>query len=118
MYMAPEMVTSHQYTEKVDVFSATVMLFEALRGRLNVQKLAVAGEPGALQEYAEGVAAGFREEIPSNWPAEVRSLIEDGWHHVCSSHEAVPVSSPTKDCGRDRPVRCVSCCDCMLLVCA
>eukprot|EP00892_Ulva_mutabilis_P002257 jgi/Ulvmu1/12031/UM083_0044.1 len=80
MYMAPEMVTSHQYTEKVDVFSIGVMLFEALRGRLNVTKLAVTHDPGSLQDYADSVADGFREDIPSNWPEEVASLIRDSWH--------------------------------------
>lgn len=80
--MAPEMVTSHQYTEKVDVFSIGVMLFEALRGRLNVTKLAVTHDPGSLQDYADSVADGFREDVPSNWPEEVASLIRDSWHQV------------------------------------
>lgn len=80
--MAPEMVTSHQYTEKVDVFSIGVMLFEALRGRLNVTKLAVTHDPGSLQDYADSVADGFREDIPSNWPEEVASLVRDSWHQV------------------------------------
>lgn len=82
MYMAPEMVTSHQYTEKVDVFSIGVMLFEALRGRLNVTKLAITHDPGSLQDYAESVADGFREDIPSNWPEDVSSLIRDSWHQA------------------------------------
>lgn len=84
--MAPEMVTSHQYTEKVDVFSIGVMLFEALRGRLNVTKLAITHDPGSLQDYAESVADGFREDIPSNWPEEVSSLIRDSWHQVRHPH--------------------------------
>jgi hypothetical protein len=80
--MAPEMVTSHKYTEKVDVFSLSVMIYEALRGRLNVLKLAVTGDPGALETYAHRVASGFREDIPRNWPEDLRRLIQDGWHQV------------------------------------
>lgn len=99
LYMAPEMVTSHQYTEKVDVFSIGVMLFEALRGRLNVTKLAITHDPGSLQDYAESVADGFREDIPSNWPDEVSSLIRDSWHQVrpppcCTGVCFVTVSRP------------------------
>ena len=58
MYMAPEMVTSHHYTEKVDVFAMSVMLYEALKCRLNVTRIAIGGEPGALKEYADTVASG------------------------------------------------------------
>lgn len=58
MYMAPEMVSSHSYSEKVDVFAMAVMLYEALKCRLNVTRLAVGGEPGALQDYAEQVSQG------------------------------------------------------------
>lgn len=157
MYMAPEMVTSHHYSEKVDVFAMSVMLYEALKCRLNVTRIALGGEPGALQEYADTVAggthallvcilpvrcmrgvqhptgspqlfmdlstrwsvcesnfgyfvavaciagdcsdalslmhgwhAGFREEIPNNWPDGVVSLIRDGWHQVRLQHQLVP----------------------------
>ena len=82
MYMAPEMVDSHVYTEKVDVFSLAVMLFEALRGRLNVMRIAMGGDPEAVAEYARKVADGHREPLPSNWPPEVRSLIESAWEQV------------------------------------
>lgn len=58
MYMAPEMVNSHHYTEKVDVFALSVMLYEALKCRLNVTRIAMGGEPGALQEYADNVSNG------------------------------------------------------------
>lgn len=32
--------------------------------------------------YAEEVAGGYRQLIPSGWPQEVRSLIADCWHQV------------------------------------
>jgi Protein tyrosine and serine/threonine kinase len=85
MYMAPEMVSSHHYSEKVDVFAMAVMLYEALKCRLNVSRIAMGGgEPGALQEYADNVSQGFREEIPSNWPPAIIKLIKDAWHQVLS----------------------------------
>ena len=37
-----------------------------------------------------GGAAGFREEIPNNWPSEIVSLIEDGWHQVRLQRQLVP----------------------------
>lgn len=82
MYMAPEMVDGHVYTEKVDVFSLAVMLFEALRGRLNVMRIAMGGDPEAVVAYAQKVAGGHREALPSNWPLEVRLLIENAWEQV------------------------------------
>ena len=93
LYMAPEMVNGHIYTEKVDVFSLAVMLFEALRGRLNILHIAMDGDPAAIAEYAHKVANGHRETVPSNWPAPVKALIQDAWHQVrfaisCTSHKA------------------------------
>jgi serine/threonine protein kinase len=80
--MAPEMVSGDKYSEKVDVYSLAVMLYEALSFRLNVMRLAMGQEPQAISEYAQSVALGHREKIPKNWPEPVRSLIEDAWQQV------------------------------------
>lgn len=85
LYMAPEMVNGHKYTEKVDVFAIAVMFFEALRGRLNILHIALDGDPAAVAEYADKVSKGHREPLPTNWPASVKSLISDGWHQVTPS---------------------------------
>ena len=84
LYMAPEMVTGHVYTENVDVFSMAVMLFEALRGRLNILHIAMDGDPALIAEYAHKVSKGHREPLPSNWPDPIKSLIQDAWHQVCT----------------------------------
>jgi hypothetical protein len=107
--MAPEMVSSHIYTEKVDVFSLAVMLFEALRGRLNVMRIALDGDPKAVVAYAQKVANGFREPLPRHWPHAVTSLIEDAWHQVrlnvvaqCGGDQSClygPATAQTTCCG-------------------
>ncbi|NJR41465.1 MAG: hypothetical protein HC767_01195 [Akkermansiaceae bacterium] len=70
------MVTSHYYTEKVDVFALSVMLYEVLRCRLNVTRIALAGEPGALQQYADEVAQGKR-------PGSSLLLLVTAWPGAC-----------------------------------
>ena len=82
LYMAPEMVSGDKYSEKVDVYSLAVMLYEALSFRLNVMRLAMGQEPQAISDYAQKVADGHREKVPKNWPEPVRQLLEDAWHQV------------------------------------
>lgn len=82
MYMAPEMVKGNIYNEKVDVFSLGVMLYEALKGRLTVMRIAMGGDPDDVARYAQQVAAGHREPLHKKWPPELCSLIESAWHQV------------------------------------
>ena len=47
LYMAPELVTSNTYNEKVDVFSFAVIAWELFSGKLLAMKVRAEGGGGA-----------------------------------------------------------------------
>jgi serine/threonine protein kinase len=55
MYMAPEVLTGHQYNEKVDVFSFGIILYELLSGVVIAGRVAMGGEHDELLDYARKV---------------------------------------------------------------
>lgn len=55
MYMAPEVLTGHQYNEKIDVFSFGIILYELLSGVVIAGRVAMAGEHDELLDYARKV---------------------------------------------------------------
>lgn len=101
LYMAPELVTSTTYNEKVDVFSFAIIAWELFSGKLLAMKVATqlmgeggdAGPPvlgGAAGEAAAGEAGvmryvlrrseqGVREPMPSWWPPPLKDLITRCW---------------------------------------
>ncbi|PNW73467.1 hypothetical protein CHLRE_14g632860v5 [Chlamydomonas reinhardtii] len=109
IYMAPELVTSGSYNEKVDVFSFAVIAYELFNGKLLAMKVANdaayaemgaggggaapatppgagAGTRSAEQAAQDGVMAyvlrrsgGVREPLPGWWPAELKHLIAACW---------------------------------------
>lgn len=79
MYMAPEVLTGHQYNEKIDVFSFGIILYELLSGVIIASRVAFGGQHEELLDYARQVANGHREVIPVYWPAPVRVLISKCW---------------------------------------
>ncbi|GMH39357.1 hypothetical protein BSKO_07255 [Bryopsis sp. KO-2023] len=81
MYMAPEVLRSEKYNEKVDTFSFGVILFEVLSGYKIIYMILDMNSDPMLQieRYAENVAKGFRPPIPADWPASIRTLISDCW---------------------------------------
>jgi len=78
LYMAPEVYRKEPYNEKSDVFAFGVMLYEALKQELQAAKF-LSGSPQEIENYAKGVANGYRRPIPDNWPADVVTLIESCW---------------------------------------
>lgn len=77
MYMAPEVFRNEAYGERSDVFSFGVMIFEALRSRLNVVNLDYGhmGMATATWNFAKSVANGYRPQFPEDWPPQVSDLL-------------------------------------------
>lgn len=69
------------YNEKVDVFSFAIIIFELLSSRVAMAAIANRGDLDyeAVHAHAEETANGFRLPIPADWPAPVRTLVEDCW---------------------------------------
>ncbi|KXZ49131.1 hypothetical protein GPECTOR_23g6 [Gonium pectorale] len=72
MYMAPEMYRQEAYTEKVDVFSYGVIIFE-------VCAISIAGTEEEIESYAAKVSRGYRPPLPAAWPEALRRLIAACW---------------------------------------
>ncbi|GMH38586.1 hypothetical protein BSKO_06470 [Bryopsis sp. KO-2023] len=79
VYMAPEVVMGQKYNEKVDVFSFGVIMYEVLMQSVILVKYAMMEDKDELNTYADRVAEGHREPIPSFWPDAVKQLVEDCW---------------------------------------
>ncbi|KAF6253037.1 kinase-like domain-containing protein [Scenedesmus sp. NREL 46B-D3] len=79
MYMAPEVLTGHQYNEKIDVFSFGIILYELLSGVVIAGRVAMGDEHDELLDYARKVANGHREALPVYWPASVKGLVAACW---------------------------------------
>ena len=69
------------YNEKVDVFSFAIITFELLSSRVAMAAIVNQGDLDyeAVHAHAQETANGFRLPIPVDWPAPVRTLIEDCW---------------------------------------
>ncbi|GAB4813021.1 hypothetical protein N2152v2_000067 [Parachlorella kessleri] len=84
-YMAPEMFDGHRVTEKVDVFSFGVLLWEMLTGELPWSQV-----PAPVQIiYYVGVLQ-HRPPIPADCPPAFRGLIERCWADSPSARPAFP----------------------------
>ncbi|KAK9811579.1 hypothetical protein WJX72_006439 [[Myrmecia] bisecta] len=79
MYMAPEVLLTTIYNEKVDVFSFAVILFELLSYRTSLSMLPQPVSMDQAYRYAHKVANGYRRPLPAYWPEELRVLIADCW---------------------------------------
>eukprot|EP01025_Chloroclados_australasicus_P049754 TRINITY_DN5689_c1_g1_i4.p1 TRINITY_DN5689_c1_g1~~TRINITY_DN5689_c1_g1_i4.p1 ORF type:complete len:494 (-),score=55.52 TRINITY_DN5689_c1_g1_i4:152-1633(-) len=86
MYMAPEVWSGFVYTEKVDIFSLGVIMYELFSYRhiepaVSEHAAEVArDELEPQEEYAKRIMEGFREHLPSHWPEELQDLVSACWH--------------------------------------
>lgn len=78
-YMAPEVLRGTFYSEKVDVFSLAVVMYELLSYAPMTARVTGEDMVDRMYHYAEKVAGGFRQELPEAWPPQVRALISDSW---------------------------------------
>lgn len=88
LYMAPEVFHGQAYSEKVDVFSLGMIIFEVFTRTLQSFTLQ---DPVAVYEHCRRVCAeGHRPRIPKRVPAGVAALIRRCW-------AAKPSDRPTMD---------------------
>ncbi|CAM9527385.1 unnamed protein product [Ectocarpus sp. 6 AP-2014] len=73
-YMAPEVVESLPYNEKVDVYAFGLLLWEMLEDRRVFDGM------GVTDFYERVVNAGARPNLDSAWPQDLRKLISQCWH--------------------------------------
>ena len=73
MWLAPEVMKNEKYTEKADVYSFGVILWEMV-----AQQQFFEGEK-FMAQLEKKVLAGIRPEIPSSCLPEVAELIKDCW---------------------------------------
>lgn len=92
LYMAPEVLNGAPYSEKVDVFSLGIVMFELFTmtslGGLVSSNGGGGPEDDVYARYAQRVAAGHREKLPHTWPQslQVRSH--------CTGTQAQVLSAP------------------------
>lgn len=70
-YMAPEVALSQPYTEKADVFSFAVVLWQILEMEVPYGKL----HDEAIQRKV--IDLGYRPRIDPQWPQSIRRLLQD-----------------------------------------
>lgn len=73
-YMAPEVLSAEPYTNKADVYSYGMLLWEI------ISRKEPFSENDFMHEIVEKVQAGFRPKLPPYCPKDVASLINDCWH--------------------------------------
>eukprot|EP00879_Flechtneria_rotunda_P007275 GHRR01007632.1.p2 GENE.GHRR01007632.1~~GHRR01007632.1.p2 ORF type:complete len:166 (+),score=48.43 GHRR01007632.1:1449-1946(+) len=79
MYMAPEVFREEPYSEKADVFSFAILMYEVLHCYVMLSAVSVAGTYEELEEYCAGVAAGYRPPLHDDWPESISSIIKACW---------------------------------------
>ncbi|PSC72410.1 Serine threonine-kinase CTR1 [Micractinium conductrix] len=84
-YMAPEMFDSKPITEKVDVYSFAVLLWEMNSGRVPWRQLA-----GPMQIIFQVGVMRQRLPLPDHCPPFLRALIEECWAEEPTARPAFP----------------------------
>eukprot|EP00200_Dunaliella_tertiolecta_P006473 CAMPEP_0202342260 /NCGR_PEP_ID=MMETSP1126-20121109/2900_1 /ASSEMBLY_ACC=CAM_ASM_000457 /TAXON_ID=3047 /ORGANISM="Dunaliella tertiolecta, Strain CCMP1320" /LENGTH=550 /DNA_ID=CAMNT_0048933189 /DNA_START=45 /DNA_END=1697 /DNA_ORIENTATION=+ len=79
MYMSPEMFRNEDYSEKVDVFSFGVMLYEVIHRYLVICSISNQGTQEEIEDYARVISMGYRPPLGDNCPTELRDLIRSCW---------------------------------------
>jgi serine/threonine protein kinase len=73
-WMAPEVIANGKYTEKADVFSFGVIMWELVSRELPYNGM------NSVQVSVAVLTKAYRPPIPRNTPAEYAKLIEEAWH--------------------------------------
>lgn len=73
-WMAPEVLANQRYTEKADIYSYGIILWELLTREVPY------GEMQQIQVAIAVLTTGLRPTIPNDTPAGLRKLITDCWH--------------------------------------
>ncbi len=74
-YMAPEVVESLPYNEKVDVYAFGLLLWEMLQTTQVFLGMSV------REFYTRVINGGARPPLEENWTPELQRLISNCWHH-------------------------------------
>jgi serine/threonine protein kinase len=75
LYMAPEVLQNEPYSEKVDIFSLAIVMFEMF-SMIRISAIAAAqGEAKDGLPYAGWVASGNREPLPNHWPQSLKACL-------------------------------------------
>jgi hypothetical protein len=72
LYMAPEVSQNEPYSEKVDIFSLAIVMFEMF-AMIRISAIAATQGDGLL--YAGWVASGNREPLPNHWPQPLKACL-------------------------------------------
>jgi len=88
-FMAPELLMRQPYTEKVDVYSYGIMLWEIVTGQLPFMDMA------SIEQIAKAVVNGTRPPIPQSMHPTFAAIIQDCW-------KADPRARPTMEAVTDR----------------
>eukprot|EP00798_Chlamydomonas_sp_ICE-L_P005279 gene5279-18525_t len=80
MYMSPEMYKNeNNYSEKVDVFSFGVILYEVIHKYSVFFAISQNGTEQEVENYAYRVSQGYRPPIHKDYAEEVKTIIQDCW---------------------------------------
>lgn len=82
--MAPEMLTTKKYSEKVDQYAFAMLLWQMLTGKSIAKGFHDGGdddeEVTPIQIAFRAATQKWRPTVPARAPAELRQLIEACWY--------------------------------------
>eukprot|EP00455_Lapot_gusevi_P010603 TRINITY_DN14806_c0_g1_i2.p1 TRINITY_DN14806_c0_g1~~TRINITY_DN14806_c0_g1_i2.p1 ORF type:complete len:108 (+),score=23.34 TRINITY_DN14806_c0_g1_i2:114-437(+) len=73
-WMSPEVMQSQRYTEKADIFSYGIIVWEILFRQVPYQGM------NSVQVSIAVITQGLRPPIPPDTPPELAKLMQDCWH--------------------------------------
>ncbi len=79
-WLAPEIMQNQEYSEKADIFSLGIIMWELLTRETPYDEHEVSKSSFSYR-FEDAIIGGLRPTIPSTAPPEWRQLIEDCWQH-------------------------------------